>query len=123
MINETKKILSDNIEVVPTCVRVPVFVGHSESINIEFESQIHIEDVYNAFQSFDGISVVDDIKNEKYVTPLDCVGEYSVFVSRIREDHTVPYGLNIWVVSDNLRKGAALNSIQIAEELVSKGYI
>ena len=117
MVNETKKILGQTIEVVATCVRVPVFVGHSESINIEFESHIQLEEVYEALRSFDGISVIDDIKNNKYVTPIDCVGDYSVFVSRI------PFGLNIWVVSDNLRKGAALNSVQIAEELITRGYI
>tara|TARA_B100000745_G_scaffold159747_1_gene104530 strand:- start:1528 stop:2541 length:1014 start_codon:yes stop_codon:yes gene_type:complete len=123
MVNETKKILGQTIEVVATCVRVPVFIGHSESINIEFESHIQLEEVYEALRSFDGISVIDDIKNNKYVTPIDCVGDYSVFISRIREDHTIPFGLNIWVVSDNLRKGAALNSVQIAEELITRGYV
>ena len=123
MVNETKKILNESIEVVATCVRVPVFVGHSEAINIEFESQVDLREVYQALQSAKGISVVGDIKNDKYVTPVDCVGDFSVFVSRIRIDKTVPYGINVWVVSDNLRKGAALNSIQIAEELVKRGYI
>ena len=123
MVNETKKILSSSIEVVATCVRVPVFVGHSESINIEFESSINIDEVYTTLRSFEGISVVDDIENDGYITPIECVGDYSVFVSRIREDNTIPFGLNMWVVSDNLRKGAALNSVQIAEELVNNGYI
>ena len=123
MVNETKKILSSSIEVVATCVRVPVFVGHSESINIEFESSINMDEVYTTLRSFEGISVVDDIENDGYITPIECVGDYSVFVSRIREDNTIPFGLNMWVVSDNLRKGAALNSVQIAEELVNNGYI
>ena len=98
-------------------------MGHSESINIEFESSIDIDEVYATLRSFEGISVVDDIENDGYITPIECVGDYSVFVSRIREDNTIPFGLNMWVVSDNLRKGAALNSVQIAEELVNNGYI
>ena len=123
MVNETKKILDNSIEVNATCVRVPVFIGHSESINVEFESNISIEEIRDALAEAEGISLIDDIKNDVYITPIDCVSDFAVFISRLRIDQTVPSGINMWVVSDNLRKGAALNSVQIAEELINRKYI
>ena len=123
MANETKKILDNSIEVNATCVRVPVFIGHSESINVEFESNISIEEIRDALAEAEGISLIDDIKNDLYITPVDCVSDFAVFISRLRIDQTVPNGINMWVVSDNLRKGAALNSVQIAEELINRKYI
>ena len=100
-----------------TCVRVPVFVGHAESINIEFDGPIGVEEARGALESAEGVVVIDEPKTQEYVTPIDVAGESGVYVSRIRQDKTVEYGLNLWVVSDNLRKGAALNSVQIAEAL------
>ena len=120
MVDETKKILDQSIEVSATCVRVPVFIGHSESVNLEFESNINIEEVEDILREAPGVSVIDDIHNDGYVTPIECVSDFSVFISRLRIDKTVPNGLNMWVVSDNLRKGAALNAIQIGEELIKK---
>ncbi|MCB1971157.1 MAG: aspartate-semialdehyde dehydrogenase [Geminicoccaceae bacterium] len=120
---ETKKILDPEIEVTATCVRVPVFVGHSEAVNVEFEEPIELEEARDALMGFEGIIVVDDPENHEYVTPIDCVGEFATFVSRLRVDPTLPYGLNMWVVSDNLRKGAALNAVQIAQALVDRGHI
>ena len=123
IVNETKKILDSSIEVSATCVRVPVFIGHAESINIEFENNISIEEIREILGDTDGVSLVDNIETETYITPIECVSDFSVFVSRLRVDHTLPSGINMWVVSDNLRKGAALNSIQIAEELINRKYI
>ena len=123
MVDETKKILDQSIEVSATCVRVPVFIGHSEAVNIEFESNINIDEVEETLREAPGISLVDDVENEQYITPIECVSDFSVFISRLRIDNTVPNGLNMWVVSDNLRKGAALNSVQIAEELINRKYI
>lgn len=120
---ETKKILDAAIDVTATCVRVPVFVGHAEAVNVEFESPIEVEEAIEALHEAEGVVVVDDPERGEYVTQVDCVGEYAVFVSRIRKDPTVPYGLNLWVVSDNLRKGAALNAVQIAEAMVEDGLI
>jgi aspartate-semialdehyde dehydrogenase len=122
MMVETKKILDPNIKVTATCVRVPVFIGHAEAVNVEFERPITAEEARNALRDAPGVSVVDHRTDEGYVTPAECVGEDSVFVSRIREDQTVENGLNLWVVSDNVRKGAALNAVQIAERLVAKDY-
>ena len=118
MIQETKKILDASIEVNATCVRVPVFVGHAESISVEFESEVTEAQARKALANFDGITVVDNRENGGYITPIECVKEDDVFVSRLRKDPTVKYGLSMWVVADNLRKGAALNAIQIAEKLV-----
>ncbi len=118
MIHETKKILDASIEVNATCVRVPVFVGHAESISVEFESEISEAQARKALANFDGITVVDNRENGGYITPIECVKEDDVFVSRLRKDPTVKHGLSMWVVADNLRKGAALNAIQIAEKLV-----
>lgn len=122
MMVETKKILDPKIKVTATCVRVPVFVGHAEAVNVEFEDDISVEQARTLFKSAPGISVLDFRADEGYVTPVECVGEDLVYVSRLREDPTVENGLSFWVVSDNLRKGAALNTIQIAEHLIH-GYI
>jgi aspartate-semialdehyde dehydrogenase len=117
MAAETRKILDRDIAVTATCVRVPVFIGHAEAINVEFEQALSVESARAALRQAPGISVVDHRVDEGYVTPQESAGEDSVFVSRIRRDPTVPYGLNLWVVADNLRKGAALNAVQIAEVL------
>ncbi|HEV2044259.1 MAG TPA: aspartate-semialdehyde dehydrogenase [Sphingomicrobium sp.] len=117
MVVETKKILGSKIKVSATCVRVPVFVGHSEAVNIEFEDEISAADAQRILRESPGIMLVDKREDGGYVTPVECVGEYATFVSRVREDPTVDNGLSIWVVSDNLRKGAALNAVQIAELL------
>jgi aspartate-semialdehyde dehydrogenase len=118
MMAETRKILDPSIAVSATCVRVPVFVGHAEAINIEFESPLTAEQARSALKKAPGVTVVDHRIDEGYVTPVECTGEDAVFVSRIRKDPTVEHGLSLWVVSDNLRKGAALNAVQIAEKLV-----
>src|SRR5215213_4730323 len=104
---ETRKILDPEIEVSATCVRVPVFVGHALAVNVELEEPLGPEEARAALRDAEGVLVVDDPKRNEFVTPKECVGEYGVFVSRIRKDTTVPYGLNLWVVADNLRKGAA----------------
>jgi aspartate-semialdehyde dehydrogenase len=117
MVVETKKILDPSIKVTATCVRVPVFVGHSESINIEFEKEISADEARSILREAPGIMVVDKREDGGYVTPVESVGEYATYISRIREDSTVENGLNLWCVSDNLRKGAALNAVQIAELL------
>ena len=121
MVNETHKILDPGIEVSPTAVRIGVFRGHSESINIETEKPFTLKEVLALLEKAPGIKVMDDPANLVYPTALDCDGRDEVFVGRIRLDPTVPNGLNMWVVSDNLRKGAALNAVQIAETLVSRG--
>jgi aspartate-semialdehyde dehydrogenase len=115
---ETKKILDPDIDVVATCVRAPVFVGHSEAVNVEFESAISEAEARSALASAPGVVVLDRRENGGYATPVECAGEDAVFVSRIRRDPTLEHGLSLWVVSDNLRKGAALNAVQIAEHLV-----
>tara|TARA_R110000868_G_scaffold6299_1_gene35920 strand:+ start:1352 stop:2377 length:1026 start_codon:yes stop_codon:yes gene_type:complete len=120
MVVETKKILDPKIKVTATCVRVPVFVGHSESINIEFEKELSASDAQKILRDAPGIMLVDKREDEGYVTPVECVGDGATFISRVREDPTVENGLNIWCVSDNLRKGAALNAVQIAELLGRK---
>jgi aspartate-semialdehyde dehydrogenase len=121
MVVETKKILDPKIDVTATCVRVPVFVGHAEAVNVEFESALGPDEAREILRDAEGVVVVDG--RGEYVTPIECVGEYGVFVSRIRKDPTVRHGLNMWVVSDNLRKGAALNAVQIAEAMVADGLI
>ena len=118
---ETKKILDKTIKVTATCVRVPVFVGHSEAVNIEFENEISADEAREILREAPGIMVIDKHEDAGYATPLDCVGEFATFVSRIREDKTVEHGLSLWVVSDNLRKGAALNAVQIAELMLNRG--
>ena len=120
MVHETKKILDQEIEVVATCVRVPVMVGHSEAINIEFEEPIDLDQAYEALQNAPGVVLIDRREDGGYMTPVEATGDPAVFVSRLREDPTVPYGLTMWVVSDNLRKGAAYNAVQIAETLINE---
>ena len=117
MVVETKKILDPRIRVTATCVRVPVFVGHSEAINIEFEDEISAKQAQKILREAPGVMLVDKREDGGYVTPVECVGEYATYVSRVREDPTVENGLSLWCVSDNLRKGAALNAVQIAELL------
>ncbi|MEH6644470.1 aspartate-semialdehyde dehydrogenase [Sulfitobacter sp.] len=125
MVVETKKILDTKIKVTATCVRVPVFVGHSESINIEFEDHLDENEARDILREAPGIMVIDKRENGGYVTPIECVGDYATFISRIRQDSTIDNGINLWCVSDNLRKGAALNAVQIAEllgrEVLKKG--
>lgn len=120
MTAETKKILDPKIKLTATCVRVPVFIGHSEAVNIEFEQAISAEEAAEILSTAPGVQVLDRREDAGYITPLDCAGDYNTFVSRIREDFTVENGLVMWVVSDNLRKGAALNAVQIAEVLAAK---
>jgi len=120
MVVETKKILDPSIKLTATCVRVPVFVGHSEAVNIEFENEISADQARDILREAPGVLVVDKREPGGYITPVECVGDYATYVSRIREDPTVENGLSLWVVSDNLRKGAALNAVQIAELLGRK---
>ncbi|WP_267433606.1 aspartate-semialdehyde dehydrogenase [Sphingomonas sp. GM_Shp_1] len=117
MVAETKKILDPKVKVTATCVRVPVFVGHSEALNIEFEDEISAEEAQDILREAPGVMLVDKREDGGYVTPVECVGDFATFVSRVREDSTVDNGLSLWCVSDNLRKGAALNAVQIAELL------
>jgi aspartate-semialdehyde dehydrogenase len=120
MIVETKKIMEDdNIEVTATCVRVPVFIGHSESVNVEFDREVSEEEVFAALKKAKGIKVVDERVPGGYITPFEAQGTDETYVSRIRRDNTNKKAFNMWVVSDNIRKGAALNTIQIAEELIA----
>jgi len=120
MVAETKKIVDPEIKVTATCVRVPVFVGHSESINIEFEDFLDEDEARDILRESPGIMVIDKREDGGYVSPVECVGDYATFISRIRQDVTVDNGINLWCVSDNLRKGAALNAVQIAEVLGNK---
>tara|TARA_R110002094_G_scaffold100400_2_gene100518 strand:+ start:948 stop:1970 length:1023 start_codon:yes stop_codon:yes gene_type:complete len=125
MVAETKKIIDPKIKVTATCVRVPVFVGHSEAINIEFEDHLDEAEARDILREAPGIMVIDKREDGGYVTPIECVGDFATFISRIRQDSTIDNGLNLWCVSDNLRKGAALNAVQIAEllgrEVLKKG--
>ena len=125
MVAETKKIVDPAIKVTATCVRVPVFVGHSEAVNIEIEEFLDEDEARDILREAPGILVVDKREAGGYVTPVECVGDYATFISRIRQDSTIENGLNLWCVSDNLRKGAALNAVQIAEllgrEVLKKG--
>lgn len=123
MVAETKKILDPKIKVTATCVRVPVFIGHSESIWVEFENELDERDARKLLEKAPGISVVDHREPGGYVTPVEAAGEDMTYISRIRQDHTVENGLTFWCVSDNLRKGAALNAVQIAETMVKMGLI
>ncbi|SDW74798.1 aspartate-semialdehyde dehydrogenase [Litoreibacter albidus] len=117
MVVETKKIIDKDIKVTATCVRVPVFVGHAESINIEFEDHLDEDEARDILREAPGVMVIDKREDGGYVTPIECVGDFATFISRIRQDSTIDNGLNLWCVSDNLRKGAALNAVQIAETL------
>lgn len=120
MVAETKKILDPKIKISATCVRVPVFIGHAEAVNVEFEKPISAAEARAALKSAKGVTVIDRQHEDGFVTPLECAGEDNVFISRIREDISVENGLSFWVVADNLRKGAALNAVQIAELLVKR---
>ncbi|WP_298968576.1 aspartate-semialdehyde dehydrogenase [uncultured Roseobacter sp.] len=117
MVAETKKIVDPKIKVTATCVRVPVFVGHSEAVNIEFEDHLDEDEAREILREAPGVMVIDKREDGGYVTPVECVGDFATFISRIRQDSTIDNGLNLWCVSDNLRKGAALNAVQIAELL------
>ncbi|WAC23702.1 aspartate-semialdehyde dehydrogenase [Blastomonas sp. SL216] len=117
MVVETKKILDPKIKLVATCVRVPVFVGHSEAVNIEFENELSAEDAQKILREAPGVMLVDKREDGGYVTPVECVGDGATYISRVRDDSTVENGISLWCVSDNLRKGAALNAVQIAELL------
>ncbi len=117
MVAETKKIVDPAIKVTATCVRVPVFVGHAEAVNIEFEDYLDEDEARDILRESPGILVVDKREDGGYTTPVECVGDYATYISRIRQDTTIDNGLNLWCVSDNLRKGAALNAVQIAELL------
>ncbi|MBV1797837.1 aspartate-semialdehyde dehydrogenase [Siccirubricoccus sp. G192] len=123
MAAETRKILDPDIAVVATCVRVPVFIAHSEAVHVEFEGPITESQAWDALRDAPGVQVIDKREDGGYVTQLDAAGEDAVYVSRLRRDPTVPHGLAFWCVSDNLRKGAALNTVQIAEALVAQGLI
>ena len=123
MVAETKKMLDPKIKLTATCVRVPVFIGHSEAVNVEFEKPISADEAREILREAPGCLVVDKRENGGYVTPLELAGEDATYISRIREDLTVENGLSMWVVSDNLRKGAALNTVQIAELLIARGLI
>jgi len=120
MVAETKKIVDPKIKLTATCVRVPVFVGHSEAINIEFERPLSDDEARDILREAPGVLVIDKREDAGYVTPIECVGDYATFISRIRVDPTIDNGLNLWCVSDNLRKGAALNAVQIAELLAER---
>jgi len=123
MMAETKKILDPKIKLTATCVRVPVFVGHSEAVNIEFETELTAKDARRILREAPGVLVVDKREPGGYVTPVECVGDYATYVSRIRDDQTIDNGLSLWIVSDNLRKGAALNAIQIAETMIERNML
>ena len=120
---ETQKMLDPDIQVIATCVRVPVFIGHSEAVNVEFEKPITADKARAILREAPGVLVVDKREDEGYITPVEAAGEDATYVSRIRKDPTVEHGLSMWVVSDNLRKGAALNAVQIAEVLINRNLI
>ena len=122
MTNETKKILDNNIELTATCVRLPVLVSHSESVNIEFEKNFSIEKVREALNSFEGCKVIDERSDGGYITPLEAEGSEKTFISRIRRDKTIENGINLWIVSDNLLRGAALNAVEIADTLIKNNF-
>ena len=123
MWKETHKMIDPAIQLTVTCVRVPVFVGHSESVNVEFETPMDEDEARDILREAPGVMVVDKRDETGYITPKEAQGEFPVFVSRIRNDTTVEHGISIWVVADNLRKGAALNAVQIAELLHERGLI
>ena len=123
MAAEVRKILDPSIQLTATCVRVPVFVGHSEAVNVEFDGPLDENEARDILRNAEGVLVVDKHEDGGYITPVEAAGEFAVYVSRIRNDPTVDYGLNLWVVSDNLRKGAALNAVQIAQLLDREGVL
>ena len=122
MANETKKILDDKINLTATCVRIPVLVSHAESVNIEFEKTFTLEEVRKALDKFEGCKVIDERADGGYSTPLEAEGKDETFISRIREDKTLKNGMNLWIVSDNLLRGAALNAVEIAETLIKNNF-
>ena len=122
MSNETKKILDDKINLTATCVRLPISVSHSESVNLQFEKPFSLEKVKEALNDFEGCKVIDQREDGGYITPLEAEGKDETFISRIREDHTIKNGLNLWIVSDNLLRGAALNAVEIAEKLIKNNF-
>ena len=122
MTNETKKILDDKIDLTATCVRLPISISHAESVNIQFEKPFSLEKVRSALENFEGCKVIDERVDGGYATPLDAEGKNETFISRIREDKTIENGLNLWIVSDNLLRGAALNAVEIAETLIKNNY-
>ena len=122
MTNETKKILDNKIELTATCVRLPVLISHSESVNIEFEKNFSIEKVREALNSFEGCKVIDERSDGGYITPLEAEGSEKTFISRIRRDKTIENGINLWIVSDNLLRGAALNAVEIADTLIKNNF-
>jgi aspartate-semialdehyde dehydrogenase len=123
MMIETKKILDPKIKLTATCVRVPVFVGHSEAVNIEFETELSADEAREILRDAPGCMVLDKREAGGYATPIESVGDYNTFISRIRDDSTIDNGISMWIVSDNLRKGAALNTVQIAETLIERGLV
>ncbi len=123
MVAETKKMLDPKIKVTATCVRVPVFIGHSEAVNLEFEKPITADEAREILREAPGCLVIDKRENGGYITPIESAGEDATYISRIREDSTLDNGLNLWIVSDNLRKGAALNAVQIAELMIERGLL
>ena len=120
MMVETKKILDPKIKTSVTCVRVPVFVGHSEAINVELERELDAAQAREILRTAPGVFLYDNPEEDGYITPVEAAGEYATYVSRVRDDASIDNGLNLWVVSDNLRKGAALNTVQIAEVLINR---
>jgi len=122
MSNETKKILDEKIDLTATCVRLPISVSHSESVNVQFERNFSLEQIKEALNSFDGCKVIDERSDGGYSTPLEAEGKDETFISRIREDKTIKNGLNLWIVSDNLLRGAALNAVEIAEALIKNNF-
>ncbi len=122
MSNETKKILDEKIDLTATCVRLPISVSHSESVNVQFEKNFSLEQIKGALNSFDGCKVIDERSDGGYSTPLEAEGKDETFISRIREDKTIKNGLNLWIVSDNLLRGAALNAVEIAEALIKNNF-
>ena len=122
MTNETKKILDSKIDLTATCVRLPISVSHSESVNLQFEKSFSVEKVREALNNFDGCKVIDERVDGGYATPLEAEGKDETFISRIREDKTIKNGLNLWIVSDNLLRGAALNAVEIAETLIKNNF-
>ena len=122
MTNETKKILDNKIDLTATCVRLPISISHAESVNIQFEKKFNIKDIFEALNKFEGCQVIDDRSDGGYITPLEAEGKNETFISRIREDKTIKNGLNLWIVSDNLLRGAALNAVEIAETLFKNNF-
>ena len=122
MVNETKKILDEKIDLTATCVRLPISVSHSESVNVQFEKDFTLEKIRDALNNFEGCKVVDEREDGGYSTPIEAEGKDETFISRIREDKTIKNGINLWIVSDNLLRGAALNSVEIAEAVIKNNY-